>query len=77
MSSPRRGHRLASLKPEMHLCWASPWTVFRVTLTCPHCNTDMKIIAVITQNEPIHKILNHLKSKKIDPRAGPFADVAA
>jgi len=37
----------------------------------------MKIIAVITQDEPIHKILAHLKSKKIDPRAGPFANQAA
>jgi len=37
----------------------------------------MKIIAVITQHEPIHKILDHLKSRKIDPRAGPFADHAA
>jgi hypothetical protein len=26
---------------------------------------------------PIHKILNHLKSRKIDPRAGSFAEQAA
>jgi len=51
--------------------------VFGVTLTCPTCKTEMKIIAVITEEEPIHKILAHLKSKKIDPRAGPFADRAA
>ncbi|MFQ5587111.1 MAG: hypothetical protein ACE5GF_09895 [Thermodesulfobacteriota bacterium] len=51
--------------------------VFGVTLTCPTCGTEMKVIAFITKHEPIHKILTHLKSKKIDPRAGPFADQAA
>jgi hypothetical protein len=51
--------------------------VFDVTLTCPTCDTEMKIIAVITQDEPIHKILDHLKSRKIDPRAGPLADKTA
>jgi len=51
--------------------------VFNVTLRCPTCETEMKIIAVITEEEPIHKILAHLKTKKIDPRAGPFAEQAA
>jgi len=37
----------------------------------------MKIIAVITEDEPIHKILDHLKSRKIDPRAGSFIEQAA
>jgi len=39
--------------------------------------TEMKIIAVITEDEPIHKILDHLKSRKINPRAGPFTVRAA
>jgi hypothetical protein len=51
--------------------------VFGITLTCHTCHTEMKIIAVITQDEPIHKILAHLRSRKIDPRAGPFAEQAA
>ena len=51
--------------------------VFGVSLTCPTCEAEMKVIAVITPDEPIHKILDHLKSRKIDPRAGPFADQAA
>jgi hypothetical protein len=37
----------------------------------------MKIIAVITEDERIHKILAHLRSRKIDPRAGPFEEQAA
>jgi hypothetical protein len=62
--------------------WRRQWQqllsrVFDVTLRCPTCETEMKILAVITQDEPIHKILAHLKSKKIDPRAGPFAEQAA
>jgi len=62
--------------------WRRQWQqllsrVFGVTLRCPTCHTEMKIIAVITEEEPIHKILAHLKSKKIDPRAGPFAEEAA
>jgi len=52
--------------------------------TCPTCGTEMKIIAVVIKHEPIclcvsahrqvHKILSHLKTKKIDPGAGPFAE---
>jgi len=51
--------------------------VFSVTLRCPTYHTEMKIIVVITEDEPIHKILSHLRSKKIDPRSGPFAEQAA
>jgi hypothetical protein len=37
----------------------------------------MNVIAVNTQSEPTQKILEHLKSRKIDPRAGPFNEQAA
>jgi hypothetical protein len=30
-----------------------------------------------SSKEPIHKILAHLKSRKVDPRAGPFEEQAA
>ena len=51
--------------------------VFEVSLACPRCGTEMKILSVITGSEPIEKILRHLRDKSIDPRAGPFADPAA
>jgi hypothetical protein len=62
--------------------WKKGWAellrlVFEVSLTCPRCGSEMKIISVITGREPIGKILGHLRDKGIDPRAGPFADSAA
>ena len=62
--------------------WKKGWAellplVFEVSLACPHCGAEMKIISVITGSEPIEKILGHLRDKGIDPRAGPFADSAA
>jgi hypothetical protein len=62
--------------------WKKHWAellqlVFEVSLTCPRCGCDMKIISFITGVEPIEKILRHLRENGIDPRAGPFADSAA
>ncbi len=62
--------------------WRRQWQqllqrVFHVTLICPTCGTEMKILSFISGSEPVHKILAHLKSRKIDPRAGPFADQEA
>jgi hypothetical protein len=51
--------------------------VFEENLTCPRCGTEMKIVSVLTEREPVNKILAHLKKKGIDARAGPFADRAA
>jgi hypothetical protein len=62
--------------------WKKSWAellqlVFEVSLACPRCGCEMKIVSVITGSEPIEKILRHLRDKGIDPRAGPFADSAA
>jgi hypothetical protein len=62
--------------------WKKGWAellqlVFEVSLTCPRCGGEMKIISVITGREPIEKILGQLRDKGVDPRAGPFADSAA
>ena len=62
--------------------WKKGWAellrlVFEVSLACPRCGGEMKIVAFITGSEPIEKILGHLRDKGIDPRAGPFADSAA
>ncbi|MFQ6105036.1 MAG: hypothetical protein ACE5OP_12215 [Candidatus Glassbacteria bacterium] len=62
--------------------WKRKWTellrlVFEVSLTCPRCGTEMKILSFVTASEPIGKILAHLKAKGLDARAGPFADSAA
>jgi hypothetical protein len=62
--------------------WKKGWAellqlVFEVSLTCPRCGGEMKIVSFITGSEPIGKILGHLRDKGIDPRAGPFADTAA
>jgi hypothetical protein len=59
--------------------WKKGWAellqlVFEVSLSCPRCGSEMKIISVITGAEPIEKILAHLRGKGVDPRAGPFAD---
>jgi hypothetical protein len=47
--------------------------VFGLTLTCATCGIGMKINAVITEDELIHKI----KRGRIDPRDGPFSDEEA
>jgi hypothetical protein len=62
--------------------WKKSWAellrlVFEVSLACPHCGGEMKIVAFITGSEPIEKILSHMRAKGIDARAGPFADSAA
>jgi hypothetical protein len=62
--------------------WKKGWAellqlVFEVTLTCPRCSSEMKIVSFITGSEPIEKILRHLREKGIDARAGPFAGSAA
>jgi hypothetical protein len=62
--------------------WKKKWAellqlVFEVTLACPRCGGEMKIVSFITGSEPIEKILAHLQEKGIDARAGPFADSAA
>ncbi|MFQ6104643.1 MAG: hypothetical protein ACE5OP_10165 [Candidatus Glassbacteria bacterium] len=51
--------------------------VFEVTLACPRCGTEMKILSFVTESEPIGKILAHLKQKGTCARAGPFAGSAA
>jgi hypothetical protein len=51
--------------------------VFEVTLACPRCGRELKIVAFITSSEPIEKILSHMRAKGIDARAGPYADSAA
>jgi hypothetical protein len=58
--------------------WKKGWAellklVFEVTLACPRCGSEMKIISFITGSEPIGKILRHLREKGVDARAGPFA----
>ena len=62
--------------------WKKGWAellelVFEVSLACPRCGTEMKILSVITGSEPIEKILAHLREKGVDARAGPFSDSAA
>ncbi|MFQ6105411.1 MAG: hypothetical protein ACE5OP_14145 [Candidatus Glassbacteria bacterium] len=62
--------------------WRRKWAellrlVFEVNLACPRCGREMKIISVLTETEPIYKILSHLKEKGTCARAGPFADSAA
>jgi hypothetical protein len=62
--------------------WKKKWAellqlVFEVSLVCPRCGNEMKIISFITGAEPIEKILAHLKEKGIDARAGPFVDAVA
>jgi hypothetical protein len=66
--------------PSTH--WRRQWQqllqrVFHVTLTCPTCGTEMKILSFISGAEPGGKILSHLRNKGVDARAGPFADQAA
>jgi hypothetical protein len=62
--------------------WKKSWAellqlVFEVTLACPRCGQQMKIVSFITGSEPIEKILAHMRAKGIDARAGPFANSAA
>jgi hypothetical protein len=46
--------------------------VFEVNFACPRCGNEMKIVSVLTESEPVNKILTHLKQNGIDARAGPF-----
>jgi len=62
--------------------WRRKWSellrlVFEVSLACPRCGSEMKIISFVTERKPIVRILTHLKGKGICARAGPFADSAA
>lgn len=50
---------------------------FHVTLFCPSCGAEMKILAFITQGEPMRKILEPLPRQGIDARAGPFRQATA
>ena len=36
-------------------------------LICPKCNSEMKIIAVITESEEVNKIIDHLKKTQSLP----------
>ena len=46
-------------------------------LTCARCGAEMEIISVILEPDVIDKILNHLKSKAIEPGRGPPGGPAA
>ncbi len=57
--------------------WKRQWQqllqrVFHVTLCCPTCGREMKVLAFITEGDAVRKILDHLRRKGIDARAGPF-----
>jgi hypothetical protein len=79
----KRGLSSAQTRASSPPChWKKSWAellqlVFEVSLACPRCGSDMKIVSFITGAEPIGKILRHLREKGIDARAGPFADSAA
>ena len=40
-------------------------------LTCSKCGSEMEIISVILDPDVVDTILNHLKSKAIEPGRGP------
>ena len=42
-------------------------------LQCPKCGGQMRVIALIQEPAVIDKILNHLREKGRDARAGPWA----
>jgi hypothetical protein len=36
-------------------------------LICPECGSEMAVLAIITNPEAVHKILNHLRKNKSPP----------
>ena len=44
---------------------------------CPACAGAMRIIAFVTAQQAVRRILAHLERNGIDARAGPWADAAA
>jgi len=84
-SSRARGARRAAEEVEAGVVgkralptrWKRQWQqllqrVFHVALCCPTCGREMKVLAFITEGESVRKILEHLRRKGIDARAGPF-----
>jgi hypothetical protein len=52
--------------------------VFKVDVeTCPRCGEAMKIVAFVTAQSTIRAMLAHLDRRRVDARAGPWAEVAA
>ncbi|MGI9078625.1 MAG: hypothetical protein ACR2G6_15040 [Gemmatimonadaceae bacterium] len=43
---------------------------------CPRCSGAMSIVAFITEQAVVRRILAHLERRQVDARAGPWADVA-
>ena len=44
---------------------------------CPACASAMRIVAFVTAQKAVRRILAHLERRAIDARAGPWADAAA
>ena len=52
--------------------------VFKVEVeVCPRCSGAMSIVAFITEQAVVRRILAHLDRRQVDARAGPWAGVAA
>ena len=52
--------------------------VFKVEIeVCPRCSGAMSLVAFITAQAAVRRILAHLERHGIEARAGPWADVAA
>jgi len=52
--------------------------VFEIEIhVCPACSGAMRIVAFVTTQKAVRKILAHLEAHDIDARAGPWADAAA
>ena len=52
--------------------------VYKVEVeVCPRCGGAMSIVAFITEQPVVRRILAHLERRGIETRAGPWADVAA
>jgi hypothetical protein len=52
--------------------------VFEIEVSvCPTCAGAMRIVAFVTAQGAVRRILAHLDRRDIDARAGPWADAAA
>ena len=52
--------------------------VFEIEVSvCPACAGAMRIVAFVTAQQAVRRILAHLDARDIDARAGPWADAAA
>jgi hypothetical protein len=52
--------------------------VFEIEVSvCPTCAGSMRIVAFVTAQAPVRRILAHLERRDIDARAGPWAGAAA